>query len=282
MVLGKARRAQQLYDENNPVYQRFVFQFGEALTGLWEDVDRVQVQVEEDRLIWLGEEVYRSDSRTDSLAFLLFKDGIREVTFLQGLEGDESITLLQILNRARDLRPDGDDLLTLLWEYDLQFFTYHYVDLLVEGLDLPEAGEGHEGGFQEILQQEKEEMESEGQEEVGEEAEEGEGPPPSQVSAEDFNPTLYSLDPNEMDQIRVSVEAEMDRELRRDVLAALFDRIEEPTFPMRQKRILEVFGDLLPNFLNLLLTIFQPHMSPFYMNSIQITSLIFLPNLAID
>ncbi|MFC1660590.1 HEAT repeat domain-containing protein [Gemmatimonadota bacterium] len=252
VVLGKALRAQQLYDENNPVYQRFISQFQGALKTLWERVDRIQVQVEENRLIWLGEEVYRSENRTDSLAFLLFKDGIREVTFLEGLEGEELVTLLQILNRARDLRPEGDDLLTVLWEHDLEFFTYHYVDLLAEGVDLPTAGEGHQGGFQEVLRQEMEEAGGEAlAEEGGPEGEDDRGvPPPSQVSAEDFNPTLYSLDPGEMDQIRTEVQAEMDRNLRRDVLAALFDRVEEPTFPLRQRRILEVFRTLLPNLLS--------------------------------
>ena len=35
VVLGKALRAHQLYDENNPVYQRFVSQLAESLAGLW-------------------------------------------------------------------------------------------------------------------------------------------------------------------------------------------------------------------------------------------------------
>ena len=42
----------------------------------------------------------------------------------------------------------------------------------------------------------------------------------------------------------------MARDLRGDVLAALFDRVEEPRFPERQKEILEIFQILLPNFLS--------------------------------
>lgn len=248
VVLGKALRAQQLYDENNPVYQRFISQLRQSFVDLWQEVDRVQVHVEENRLVWMGEEVYKSDSRTDSLAFLLFKDGIREATFLTGVEGEELATLLQILNRARDLRPEGDDLLTVLWEHDLECFRYHYVDLLQEGVDLPSAGPGHQEGFQDILRQELEEGEKVSEAD-GEGEDEPESAPPAQVSAEDFNPTLYSLDPGEMAQIKGYVDAEMNRNLRRDVLAALFDRLEETTFPFRQRRILEVFRLLLPNFL---------------------------------
>ncbi|MFC1791467.1 HEAT repeat domain-containing protein [Gemmatimonadota bacterium] len=250
VVLGKALRAHQLYDENNPVYQRFVSQLGDSLRGLWGEMDRVQIHVEEDRFTWMAEEVYRSTSRTDSLAFLLFKDGVREFTILEGLETHELTTLLQVLNRARDLRPEGDDLLTVLWEQDLQYFTYTYVDLLAEGLDIPEAGEGFAQGFHQVIEQEMGEGEEgeEGEEEAG--GEEGGAPPPSQVSSEDFNPTLYSLDPKEKERIEEEIQTEMDRDLRGDVLAALFDRVEEPRFPARQGEILEVFRILLPNLLS--------------------------------
>lgn len=237
--LGKALRAQQLYDANNPVYQRFVAQLEQGLESLWGKMDRVQVQVEEDRLTWMGEEVYQRATRSDSLAFLLYKDGIREFTILEGIEKDELPALLQVLNRARDLRPEGDDLLTILWESDLRYFTYTYIDILAEGLELPTRGEGYKGGFQEIIEEEM----------AGAEGEEG-GAAPGQVSAEDFNPTLWSLDPSERARIQDEIEEELERDLRSDVLAALFDRVEEPRFPERQTEILEIFGILLPNFLS--------------------------------
>jgi hypothetical protein len=245
--LGKALRAQQLYDANNPVYQRFVKQLSLGLSGLWEKMDRLQVQVEEDRLAWMGEEVYHKTTRSDSLAFLLFKDGIREFTIHEGLEEHELPALLQVLNRARDLRPEGDDLLTILWETDLQHFTYTYVDVLADGVELPTKGEGFPGGFQEIIAEELD-----GEAEAASEGEEGgpEGAAPGQVSAEDFNPTLYSLDPSERARIQEEIEAELERDLRSDILAALFDRVEEPRFPDRQAEILEIFGTLLPSFLS--------------------------------
>jgi HEAT repeat protein len=245
--LGKALRAQQLYDANNPVYQRFVTHLGKGLSNLWSRMDRLQIQVEEDRLTWMGEEVYKRATRADSLAFLLYKDGVREFTIHDGLEKHELPALLQVLNRARDLRPEGDDLLTILWETDLQYFTYTYIDLLAEGLDLPTGGEGFSGGFQKILE---EEIGGAGEEGVGEEGEGEEGAAPAQVSAEDFNPTLYSLDPSERARIQDEIDEELNRDLRGDVLAALFDRVEEPRFPNRQAEILDIFGTLLPNLLS--------------------------------
>jgi HEAT repeat protein len=247
VVLAKALRAHQLYDENNPVYQRFVSQLADALRRLWRDVDRLEIHVEEDRFLWMGEQVYQSSSRTDSLAFLLYKDGIRDFTLHRGLEDHELTDLLHVLNRARDLRPEGDDLLTVLWEKDLRHFTYSYVDVLVEGVDLPEAGEGYGGGFQHVI---REEMEA-GETEPGATGQtEGDASGSSLLSADDFNPTLYSLDPLELQRIQGEIELEMTRDLRGDVLAALFDRVEEPRFPERQQEILEVFGALLPSLLS--------------------------------
>ncbi|HZD04372.1 MAG TPA: HEAT repeat domain-containing protein, partial [Longimicrobiales bacterium] len=76
-----------------------------------------------------------------------------------------------------------------------------------------------------------------------------EAQPTATISREDFNPTLYSLDAREMERLRQDIEAEMRRDLRGDVLAALFDRLEEPEHPDRQSEILGVFHQLLPNFL---------------------------------
>ena len=70
------------------------------------------------------------------------------------------------------------------------------------------------------------------------------------MSTEDFNPTLYSLDPKELEKLRQELREEMNRDLRRSVLAALFDRLEEPEHRERQSEILGIFQTLLPNFLS--------------------------------
>jgi HEAT repeat protein len=253
VVLGKALRAYQLYDDNNPVRHRFVEGLRQALQELWTGVDRLTLAVDEDRILAGETPVYTSENRSDSLAFLFYKDGIREITFLPGLEEDELERFLGVLQRARKLRPEGDDLLTVLWEEDLQFFQYQYVDFLAEGVDLPVPGSGHSAEeLQKVLdaevEEEGEEEEEEGPPKPGESA----APEPAQktVSKDDFNPTLYSLDPKEMQTLREELKKELDRDLRMDVLAALFDRLEEPENPERQSEVLGILNTLLPNFLS--------------------------------
>jgi hypothetical protein len=248
VTFAKALRAVQLYDENNPVYQRFVQSLSEALRALFTEVDRLVVTVEEDRFTVLGEEVYRAENRSESLAFLFFKDGIREITMLPGLEDEELTRFLRVVQRARKSRGEGDDLLTILWEADLARFKYQYVDVLAEGVELPEPGAG--ATRQQLMSAAQAEAAEERK--PGARAETAEEPPKPKagVSREDFNPTLYSLDVREMEQLRQEIQLESGRDLRGDVLSALFDRLEEPQNPERQTEILAILRTLLPNFLS--------------------------------
>ena len=250
VTLGKAFRAYQLYDENNPVRQRFVDTLKGEFEGLWGELEKLVVSMDEDR-IYLGEaEVYHSESRNDSLAFLFFKDGVREITFLPGIETHELQAFLGVLQKARKLVPEGDDLLTVLWEAELAYFRYQYVDLLAEGVALPEAGAGATGPeLQAALAAEDEEIAAAEEEAASGEA--GAAPDsPQTVKQDDFNPTLYVLDPREMEALRTELQKELKRDTRTDVLKALFDRLEEPQRRDRQVEILGILETLLPNFLS--------------------------------
>jgi HEAT repeat protein len=247
VTLGKAFRAYQLYDENNPVRRRFVDSLKGEFENLWGELDRLVVSIDEDHIYLGGSEVYRSETRADSLAFLFFKDGVREVTFLPGLESYELERFLGVLQRARKLVPEGDDLLTVLWEEELQYFQYQFVDLLAEGVPVPEPGTGNtQSEMQAVLEAE----DTDEDEAAAEEGEAGEPPPPQTVSQDDFNPTLYVLDPREMEVLHGELEKELNRDTRADVLAALFDRLEETFNRERQSEILNILATLLPNFLS--------------------------------
>ncbi len=88
-VLLKALRSFQLYDEQNPVRKRFLTNLREAFQKLWQEVEGINLTVEEGAILSAGEQIYQNPSRSDSLAFLLYKDGIRDVTILSGVEGPE-------------------------------------------------------------------------------------------------------------------------------------------------------------------------------------------------
>jgi hypothetical protein len=181
------------------------------------------------------------------MAFLMYKDGVRELTILPGVE-TELERFLGVLQKARQARTDGDDLLTLLWEAELEHVKYFYVDLLAETVDMPEPGDPPgEPELRMLLDEELAEKEQEDELAIS-----GSKltPTPEIVNRDDFNPTLYALDPREMDHLRAEITREMERDVRAGVLNALMDRLEEAARPARQSEILEIVHTLLPILLS--------------------------------
>jgi HEAT repeat protein len=244
-TLGKTLRAYQMYAANNPVFKGFHDTLRAEFMGLWDQLDALELAVREDGFGYGGHVVTVGQGR-DSLAFAFYKDGIRYLKFLPGFEA-ELPAFLEAVLRARKREDDADDMISVLWEEDFGSFQYGYVDLLTEGLALPESAQmepGDLGGSPAEL------------EAVDEEA--AEGGEPGQAAAslaaglsrDDFDETLYFLDQAEMSALRTAVQVEMERDLRRDVLNALFDRLDDPGQPERKIEIMGILDQLLPLFLS--------------------------------
>ncbi|MBW3554434.1 MAG: HEAT repeat domain-containing protein [Gemmatimonadetes bacterium] len=245
-IMGKAIRAFNMYQDNNPVFQRFQEGLRTAIGDLWRKADTLELTVQEDGFEW-NSHVFAVGKGRDSLAFAFYKDGVRFLTLLPGFE-DEVTTFLQAVNRAMRKDEDGDDLISVLWEEDFVSLQYGYVDLLMEGVSVPEQpkgspapldgpGPGSEGREAEAAAEE-------------EHAQGRTGALSTALSVDDFDGTLYFLDPSEMAALQEEVEIEMERDLRHDVLSALFDRLEESGRPERQAEILDILDQLLPLFLS--------------------------------
>jgi HEAT repeat protein len=247
LALDKAARARRLYAENNPVYQGFIAHLVTAFGRLWDRVPSLTVTVEE--------QTFRCFSRTfgagegrDSLPFAFYKDGVRILTFLPGFE-DEAERFLVVVNRARQMdQRSVDDLVTLLWEEEFSAFQYSYVDALAEGFDIPEGTPTRTVESVETASLEHEVQTGGSPEEISPSIREGKPSVVSTVTREDFEETLYFLEPEEMDYLRQEVELEWKRDAKSAVLDALFDRIEDP-LAERQMEILRILRQLLPAYL---------------------------------
>jgi hypothetical protein len=82
VTLGKPLRAFQLCDENNPVRHQFFDMLKSEFSRLWSKLDKLVATIVQGHIFFGDSEVYNSKSRNDSVAFLFFRDGVREVTFL--------------------------------------------------------------------------------------------------------------------------------------------------------------------------------------------------------
>ena len=66
----------------------------------------------------------RRRNRRTIWPWLFYKDGVRELTLVEGFEETEVVKLLEIIQRARKATADDDDLVTMLWEADFAFLKY--------------------------------------------------------------------------------------------------------------------------------------------------------------
>lgn len=224
---ARALRTHLLYEGQSPSLDKFVETLRARMASLWDELPYLNVQVDEREILWQGAAVFTGEDR-ENLAFSLYKDGVRELSFMPGFEETDLDAFLALLARIHRLRLDEEDLLTLLWDHDWSHFRYRYVEPLGEGVRPPEAAAAPPTAVPAPR--------------------EDPAPPAAPVSAEDFREALYFLDEGEMRRLEAEVGREMRRDLWTDVLNALFDRLEDGA-PERQAQVVSIAGDLLPTLL---------------------------------
>jgi len=127
------------------------------------------------------------------------------------------------------------------------------VDALAEGLDVPDTPPVRQVERVEASQiaadLELVEVEDEEEEAARPTAiQQGKPPVASTISRDDFAETMYFLEESELELLREEVEKEWARDLKQDVLNALFDRLEDQ-IPERQTEILRILRQLMPAYL---------------------------------
>ncbi len=244
-TLGKAIRAFVMYKPNNPVFQKFQRQLREAFLNLWDQGPALELVVTEDGFRYAGETFSVGEGR-DNLAFTFYKDGIRTLTILPGFE-DQVGPFLEAVNQATRREDDANDLISVLWEKDFSSLQYGYVDLLMDGVVIPDEAKKEPNQLQGGIETTEAKI---AEEEEGVAAGATGKLTAASLTMEDFDETLYFLDQREMAALRTQVEIEMERDVRRDVLYALFDRLEEPGHEERQAEILKILDQILPLLLS--------------------------------
>ncbi|HVP79370.1 MAG TPA: HEAT repeat domain-containing protein [Thermodesulfobacteriota bacterium] len=126
-------KAFRLYEANHPILSKFLDRLRKDFEHYFGEFDSFSLQIGEHRLFYRGNIVYESEDVKESLAFLFFKDGIREIQFSKGLEYKEMIDFLNVVRKGDLLNRMEDDLVTLLWEKDFSHITFTAVDEFMEG-----------------------------------------------------------------------------------------------------------------------------------------------------
>jgi hypothetical protein len=239
----KALRAFHMYLPNNPIYQRATDNVRAAFAPIWGSLDQLVLTVAETDFVWEEQVVYHQPNKGESLAWGLFKDGMRSLTIRQGAEDEELTRFLETVNRARYLAADaGDDLLTLLWEQEYQFIQYHFVEFFGEGGGaMPEASGTYAAGGSEPEAAKARHAQA---------VEEAPPRPKGVVDLEEFDSTLYFLDEAEINAVAADLQEEYRRDARGSAINVLFDLFELQGDPPIREEILTTLEGHFPNFLN--------------------------------
>lgn len=126
--LTKTSKTIQIYLPNNPIHQKFINEFYDRLTQHLSTFGVLRLRIKQFEMVCLGQQVYENANRLESLAFKLYIDGLRELSFHAGIEKEEVIIFLEVIGNRGGEESKDDDVVTLLWERHLVHVKYIVVD----------------------------------------------------------------------------------------------------------------------------------------------------------
>ena len=136
--LIKAKKNLRLYPENNPIYKKTIDTIYGRISSAVEAEGSLTFRIRQYDIFLQDDLIYHNEDKEESLSLFFFKDGVREITFKQGIPLEEVEDFLKIISMDFDKEALDDDVVTLMWERD-----FHFIDYLVDDTILLED-EGYE------------------------------------------------------------------------------------------------------------------------------------------
>jgi len=244
----KAIKAFRFYPPDNPTLRGFRDQLLKKFQFFLNKHHSFTLQIGEYEFSFNGKVVYENRDAKASLAFLLYKDGLRELRFMKGLEEWEVDGLLDVIKRSDHINQLEDDLVTLVWEKDFAHISYLATDEFLEENPIPIPDNVDQFRKKLVLTPPAHHVEVDVFEE---DTEEGlnldeillktvEEPLPF-VS----NRSVYFLTPEEMEGLRKEVEAETHSAFVFNVTDILFEILALEKDPEPYKDVINYFNKIL-------------------------------------
>jgi HEAT repeat protein len=130
--LTKAAKTFKLYLPNNPIYQKSLKEIYGRFYDHLEEYSELKLRVRQYQLLYNGQTVYENSNPLESLSFKLYVDGVRELSFYDGLELDEITSFLEIIGRKHDPDNPDDDIVTQLWDRGFTHIVYLGADDFIQ------------------------------------------------------------------------------------------------------------------------------------------------------
>ena len=122
--LIKSKKTIRMYPQNNPIYIKILEDSYERFKSFFDYHDSITLSIKQNSIYYDSDQIYDNPEKEDNLAMFFFKDGLREITFKNGLQQEELEEFLKIIALDFDREAIDDDIVTLLWEKDFQNIKY--------------------------------------------------------------------------------------------------------------------------------------------------------------
>lgn len=213
--LVRVFKVRRLYGAGHPQRIDIEASATARIRSVLDEAGPIELEIAEDMLLHEEEEVYRHDPGPESLAFLLFREGLRQIAFYPGLEADEAAAFLDHV-AATSLAPDTEsDLVARLWEEKLVHIQYLFVERFADQEWLPPAA----GRVDEDAARERPAIRL-----VAEDRADVADP----RVLHDADGTLYFLDDEDLASLQAELEEEKDRTLMNEYLTCMRELLLAP------------------------------------------------------
>lgn len=128
-ALVRTIKATRTYLANNPTLHKFQVELESRTWSCLKEAGDITLVVQQFDLLYENYSVYHNADRNDSLAFRFYGDGVRQITFREGLEPHELRGFIDVLKRSMETAQVQDDVVTLLWERDFRHIEYNFIPL---------------------------------------------------------------------------------------------------------------------------------------------------------
>ncbi|UCG30794.1 MAG: hypothetical protein JSV53_02665 [candidate division WOR-3 bacterium] len=126
IILGltKSFKTMQMYGMNHSSFRHFFEPFYQKTAEHLRDHNEISFKVEKFQMVHDDQVVYKEEEMDMSIAFRLFKDGIRNISFMSGLTSDELLLFVDVISRpAKDW-----DVALGLWECNFTHITFYVIE----------------------------------------------------------------------------------------------------------------------------------------------------------
>ena len=222
----KAIKAFRFYPPDNPTLKGLRDQLPKRFQFFLDKYHSFVLQISESALSFKGKILYENSNVKNNLVFLLYKDGLRELRFMKGLEEWEILGLIDIIIIRNDsINQLEDDLVTLMWEKDFIHISYLATDEFLEEMPIliPEGvGQFRENlVFKPIDHDIDVDLLEEGAEKLG--LDEFLFNPIEEIHPFVTNRSVYSLTPDDAERLRKDVESEIEPTFVFNIIDTVFE-----------------------------------------------------------